>query len=85
MGVGQCLFLHDMWSWGVWRATVWMWAAIIGDVGIVLGVACGLDVEPALQHAKRFVTEAIRHAPERGHGHRPLAHTCATDSPSLSS
>ena len=34
---GQCLFLYDMWSWGVWGATVWMWAAIIGDVGIVLG------------------------------------------------
>ena len=34
---GQCLFLYDMWSWGVWGTTVWMWAAIIGDVGIVLG------------------------------------------------
>lgn len=35
---GQCLFLYDMWSWGFWRGTAWMWGAIIGDVGIVLGV-----------------------------------------------
>ena len=55
------------------------------SAALTVGVARGLDVEPALQHTKRFVTEAIRHAPERGHGHRPLAHTCATDSPSLSS
>ena len=55
------------------------------SAALTVGVARGLDVEPALQHAKRFVTEAIRHAPERGRGHRPLAHTCATDSPSLSS
>jgi hypothetical protein len=38
---GQCLFLYDMWSWGFWRATVWMWGATVGDVGIVLGVAAG--------------------------------------------
>ena len=55
------------------------------SAALTVGVARGLDVEPALQHAKRFVTEAIRHSPERGRGHRPLAHTCATDSPSLSS
>ena len=24
---GQCLWLYDMWSWGFWRTTVWMWAA----------------------------------------------------------
>jgi hypothetical protein len=36
---GQCTVLYDMWSWGFWRATVWMWGAIVGDVGIVLGVA----------------------------------------------
>jgi hypothetical protein len=35
----QCLFLYGMWSWGFWRATAWMWAAIFGDVLIVLGVA----------------------------------------------
>lgn len=28
-----------MWSWAFWRATVWMWAAIFGDVLIVLAVA----------------------------------------------
>lgn len=35
---GQCLFLFDMWDWPFWKATVWMWAAIIGDVFIVLGI-----------------------------------------------
>lgn len=35
----QCLWLYDMWSWGFWRATAWMWAAIFGDMLIVLGVA----------------------------------------------
>lgn len=36
---GQCVFLYNMWEWGFWRATAWMWGAIVGDVGIVLGVA----------------------------------------------
>lgn len=27
---GQCTVLYDMWSWGFWRATVWMWRAIAG-------------------------------------------------------
>jgi hypothetical protein len=35
---GQCGFLYDMWDWGFWRGSAWMWGAIIGDVGIVLGV-----------------------------------------------
>ncbi len=35
---GQCVFLYDMWDWPFWKATVWMWAAIIGDVFIVLGL-----------------------------------------------
>lgn len=36
---GQGVFLYDMWGWGFWRATAWMWGAIFGDVLIVLGVA----------------------------------------------
>ena len=36
---GQCFFLYDMWDWGFWRATAWMWGAIFGDVFIVLGIA----------------------------------------------
>lgn len=36
---GQCGLLYDMWDWGFWRGTAWMWGAIVGDVGIVLGVA----------------------------------------------
>lgn len=35
---GQCLFLYDMRDWPFLKATVWMWAAIIGDVFIVLGL-----------------------------------------------
>jgi hypothetical protein len=35
---GQCTVLYDMWSWDFWRATVWMWGAIAGDVVIMLGV-----------------------------------------------
>ena len=37
----QCTVLYDMWSWGFWRATAWMWGAIAGDVVITLGVALG--------------------------------------------
>lgn len=35
---GQCMVLYDMWGWPFWKATVWMWGAILGDVLIVLGV-----------------------------------------------
>jgi hypothetical protein len=38
---GQCTVLYDMWDWGFWRATAWMWGAILGDVAIVLGVVLG--------------------------------------------
>ena len=34
----QCLFLYDMSGWSFWRAAAYMWAAIAGDVLIVLGV-----------------------------------------------
>jgi len=27
-----------MWSWPFWKAAIWMWAAVIGDVLIVLGL-----------------------------------------------
>lgn len=35
----QCVSLYDMWSMSFWRAVVWMWGAILGDVLVVLGVA----------------------------------------------
>jgi len=44
-----------------------------------------LDIDPALRHAERFVAEAIQRAPERGRGHRPLAHEWATDALSSAS
>ncbi|MDR8391436.1 hypothetical protein NC796_09820 [Aliifodinibius sp. S!AR15-10] len=34
----QCLFLYSMWDWPFWEATIWMWAAIFGDILIVLGI-----------------------------------------------
>jgi hypothetical protein len=34
----QCVVFYDMWRRGFWRATAWMWGAILGDVVIVLGV-----------------------------------------------
>lgn len=37
----QCTLLYDMWRWGFWRATAWMWGAIAGDVAITLGVTLG--------------------------------------------
>lgn len=41
---GQCTVLYGMWDWGFWRASVWMWGAIVGDVVITLGVAFGAAV-----------------------------------------
>lgn len=35
---GQCVFFYNMWSWLFWKSTLWMWAAIFGDVIIVLGL-----------------------------------------------
>lgn len=34
----QCIFLYSMWDWPFWKATIWMWAAIFGDMLIVLGL-----------------------------------------------
>jgi len=34
----QCLFFYSMWDWPFWKATLWMWAAIFGDILIVLGL-----------------------------------------------
>lgn len=43
---GQCVYFYDMWSWPFLESTIWMWAAIFGDVMIVLGLwkgACFLN------------------------------------------
>ena len=38
----QCLFFYEMWDWTFWKATFWMWAAVFGDILIVLGLWQGL-------------------------------------------
>ena len=35
----------------------------------------GLGLEQSVTNAKRFVTDAIRHAPRLGHGHGPINHS----------
>lgn len=35
---GQCTLLYNMWDWGFWRGSLWMWGAIAGDVVIVLAI-----------------------------------------------
>jgi hydroxymethylpyrimidine/phosphomethylpyrimidine kinase len=44
------------------------------SAALTVGLASGHSVEPALRWAKAVVTAAIRRAPDRGQGHRPLAH-----------
>ena len=46
----QCTLLYDMWDWGFWRATAWMWGAIAGDVVITLGVALGAALVVGARH-----------------------------------
>jgi hypothetical protein len=46
----QCTLLYDMWSWGFWRATAWMWGAIAGDIVITLGVALGASLLVRARH-----------------------------------
>jgi hydroxymethylpyrimidine/phosphomethylpyrimidine kinase len=44
------------------------------SAALTVGLADGRTVDAALRRAKAYVDAAIRHAPPRGHGHRPLAH-----------
>jgi hydroxymethylpyrimidine/phosphomethylpyrimidine kinase len=37
-------------------------------------MARGLAVNTAIAEAKRYITEAIRHAPGIGNGHGPVSH-----------
>jgi hydroxymethylpyrimidine/phosphomethylpyrimidine kinase len=48
------------------------------SAAITAGLALGLDVDDAVRRGKAFVTAAIRQAPSRGLGHRPLALEAAT-------
>jgi hydroxymethylpyrimidine/phosphomethylpyrimidine kinase len=49
------------------------------SAALAVGLADGHSVEPALRRAKAVVTEAIRRPPDRGRGHRPLAHGAGAD------
>ncbi len=49
---GQCFFLYDMRGMGFWRATVWMWGAIFGDVLIVLGIVFAAALLVGATHLK---------------------------------
>lgn len=44
------------------------------SAAIAAFLAHGLPVDEAVAGAKRYVTEAIRHAPGLGHGHGPIDH-----------
>lgn len=45
------MFLYDMWDWHFWEATIWMWAAIFGDILIVLGLWKGTTLlMPSVQY-----------------------------------
>ena len=48
----QCLFLYEMWDWPFWEATLWMWAAIFGDILIVLGLWKAAAVFSSAVHIK---------------------------------
>lgn len=50
------------------------------SAAVAVGLASDWDVERSVRKAKNFATEAIRSAPNRGRGHRPLAHAEATKS-----
>jgi hydroxymethylpyrimidine/phosphomethylpyrimidine kinase len=44
------------------------------SAAIAAFLARGLPVEAAVTAAKRYITEAIRHAPGIGNGHGPVEH-----------
>lgn len=48
------------------------------SAALTAGIAQNLHIDVALRRAKQFVTRAIRMAPPRGAGHRPLALDCHT-------
>ena len=50
---GQCLFLYDMWDWPFLKATLWMWAAVFGDILIVLALwKITTSVVPSLNYSQ---------------------------------
>lgn len=44
---------------------------------IAAHIAQGIAIEPAVEKARAYLMEAIRHAPGFGHGHGPLGHNWA--------
>ncbi|ARA92144.1 hypothetical protein AWN76_002455 [Rhodothermaceae bacterium RA] len=55
----QCTVLYDMWDWGFWRATVWMWGAIFGDILIVLSVVALARLLTGTLHVLRMDRQAF--------------------------
>ena len=51
------------------------------SAAITAFLARGFPVEKAVAEAKRYVTEAIRHAPGLGHGHGPIGHFWLWETP----
>jgi hydroxymethylpyrimidine kinase/phosphomethylpyrimidine kinase len=45
--------------------------------GVAACLARGMSLEESVEAAKRYVTEAIRHAPRLGRGHGPINHSVA--------
>jgi hydroxymethylpyrimidine/phosphomethylpyrimidine kinase len=41
---------------------------------IAVHMALGAAIEPAVERAREYLLDAIRHAPGLGHGHQPLGH-----------
>jgi hydroxymethylpyrimidine kinase/phosphomethylpyrimidine kinase len=46
------------------------------SAAIAANLALGNSLENSISIAKKFVTEAIRNAPQIGHGHSPVNHSC---------
>jgi hydroxymethylpyrimidine/phosphomethylpyrimidine kinase len=48
------------------------------SAAIAACLGCGLTLKESIETAKRFVTNAINHAPGLGHGHGPVNHSVRT-------
>jgi hydroxymethylpyrimidine/phosphomethylpyrimidine kinase len=49
------------------------------SAALTVALAEGRSVGSSIRRAKAVVSAAIRHAPDRGKGHRPLAHSAVEE------